>query len=754
MKFNQKAQQVIEYLLIMAAVVAGVLGIAGPTGPMRNAVEKSLNKAVETIYQGYTWRVGTPGTCSVPCGIGEATRSVFCQREDGVTVADAYCESASGQTRVSLETVACNPANCGSYAWIGSGFGACSALCGGGTQTQTVVCRDSGGATVADTFCASAGPKPVSQPCNTQPCFVWQSGGACITTCSEVCGVGSCLQDVSCKDNVTGAKTADGNCPGTKPPTSFSCNTSLTCGFQWQVSTWSACDKACGGGTKTRTVQCIKISDGTIATDSDCAPVAKPTESSPCNTMLCHHWDAPGGWSACTVPCSTGGVPGTQTANIRCLDYNNVPVSDTLCDPATKLSSTRNCTGQPVCGYSWGATGWQPSPCPINCGTATQTQTVFCTRTNDGQDMALSFCRTYATTPEPLASQTCTSTIGCYSWVATSWGACSTTCGSGTQLKNYECRDGRGNRYVDSYCTNAVGAPPLLTNDCIDLSGCCPNGICHSYSDDNENCATCPSDCGACATCFDGIPNQGETGVDCGGPNCPACPMCTGTPAINSVICPGADQNLPYSIPYSLSNFCSGAKCQRTCSAGLTIGIAGGVAVCVPFQCSSYVPVFSTMCGGNQTTNIPTHAYPVTLSASCDGVTKCQAQCSPGYRLFAGVMCLPQTAAVCGNGIPESGEQCDNGSWSNGSCPSTCGTDCTLNSCSGQYCTLKQCTTVCGYGCFTAGVYDCSGVQVLATGRPGGCAGCYSVTYVPQYIINQGMSAIWTTGVCPPTFPP
>ena len=39
-----------------------------------------------------------------------------------------------------------------------------------------------------------------------------------------------------------------------------------------------------------------------------------------------------------------------------------------------------------------------------------------------------------------------------------------------------------------------------------------------------------PPDPDATATCSDGIQNQGETGVDCGGPNCQACevtPTCT-----------------------------------------------------------------------------------------------------------------------------------------------------------------------------------------------------------------------------------
>ncbi len=38
------------------------------------------------------------------------------------------------------------------------------------------------------------------------------------------------------------------------------------------------------------------------------------------------------------------------------------------------------------------------------------------------------------------------------------------------------------------------------------------------------------------------------------------------------------------------------------------------------------------------------------------------------------------TSPICGNGVVESGEQCDNGT-SNGPCPATCSTSCTTNSC-------------------------------------------------------------------------
>src|SRR3989344_2832276 len=50
----------------------------------------------------------------------------------------------------------------------------------------------------------------------------------------------------------------------------------------------------------------------------------------------------------------------------------------------------------------------------------------------------------------------------------------------------------------------------------------CGNGQCES----GEDYSSCSQDCPAVATCSDGIQNQGETGVDCGGP-CAACSIQT-----------------------------------------------------------------------------------------------------------------------------------------------------------------------------------------------------------------------------------
>lgn len=87
-------------------------------------------------------------------------------------------------------------------------------------------------------------------------------------------------------------------------------------------------------------------------------------------------------------------------------------------------------------------------------------------------------------------------------------------------------------------CQNGAGSPvsavEMVTvalacvddSDCSDAGSRCENSRCIQCTGDDE-CAgrqTC-SDDGMCTTCSDGILNQDEVLVDCGGRSCPECPM-------------------------------------------------------------------------------------------------------------------------------------------------------------------------------------------------------------------------------------
>ena len=69
-----------------------------------------------------------------------------------------------------------------SYDWITGDWSQCSADCGGGTQTRTVACQRSDGQTVEDVFCDAASRPAASQECNTQGCeeckYAYSNNGA------------------------------------------------------------------------------------------------------------------------------------------------------------------------------------------------------------------------------------------------------------------------------------------------------------------------------------------------------------------------------------------------------------------------------------------------------------------------------------------------------------------------------------------------------------------------------------------------
>ena len=70
----------------------------------------------------YSWKTGNWSKCSVSCGGGTQTRSVWCERSDGTTVADSNCTGTKPATSQS-----CNKQSCSAgTTWIQTGyFSAC-----------------------------------------------------------------------------------------------------------------------------------------------------------------------------------------------------------------------------------------------------------------------------------------------------------------------------------------------------------------------------------------------------------------------------------------------------------------------------------------------------------------------------------------------------------------------------------------------------------------------------------------------------
>ncbi|MCB9371078.1 thrombospondin type-1 domain-containing protein [Candidatus Woesearchaeota archaeon] len=142
----------------------------GGCGVSSSTVTETQNCGAGNYCQGgncysytYSWNVGSWGSCSAVCG-GIQTRSVSCQRNDGVIVADSFCSGVKPATSQS-----CGASSCNSFHWDAGSWGSCSVSCGGGIQSRSVGCYDSSNSLVSDSYCSGSKPS-TSQSCNTQAC--------------------------------------------------------------------------------------------------------------------------------------------------------------------------------------------------------------------------------------------------------------------------------------------------------------------------------------------------------------------------------------------------------------------------------------------------------------------------------------------------------------------------------------------------------------------------------------------------------
>jgi hypothetical protein len=87
-------------------------------------------------------------------------------------------------------------------------------------------------------------------------------------------------------------------------------------------------------------------------------------------------------------------------------------------------------------------------------------------------------------------------------------------------------------------CETTCHAPYVLKDG---LCSTCGNGTCSAS--EGETCSTCPYDCGPCVAC-------------------------SGTPALNSVVCSGDEAGLITSLPYRLTAECTKRKCETVCKTG------------------------------------------------------------------------------------------------------------------------------------------------------------------------------------------
>jgi hypothetical protein len=219
----------------------------------------------------YEWKVGDYWACGGMCGaVGVQTRTVKCQRSDGLFVNDSYCTAPKPTTTQSCTLPACE------------------------FQYRAQWCRlmSENGDTVGYWFAGSGvvqyGSAEVFYYASSPGNFVSYPKGSkfqtadgvwlrCDTAQSPTVDIYQPLPESYCP-TMPYCK-AGGTVPCIAEPGP------LAVGYSWSEGTYGSCSATCGGGTQTRTIVCKDNSGNTVA-DSNCTGT-KPAASQACNQGAC-----------------------------------------------------------------------------------------------------------------------------------------------------------------------------------------------------------------------------------------------------------------------------------------------------------------------------------------------------------------------------------------------------------------------------------------------------------------------------------
>ncbi|KAK3562516.1 hypothetical protein QTP86_034766 [Hemibagrus guttatus] len=248
---------------------------------------KSSKKNYFWEYRGFT-------TCSVSCALGRQTAVIRCVRAGRrELVEDTLCdESLKPQTIMRM----CNPQPCPAR-WEVSTWNACSVSCGVGLQTRSVWCVRSVGANHSEPASNSEcrGPRPTEvQACNQVQCVpTWETDEW--QECSSSCGRGTQWRKVYCRQRLaTGnyRRLQDEECDGVKPDTHRPCVSTQCLKPHLVGGEWSKCSVTCGKGIQRREPVCRRQTasgqlvtlDRTVCIGLQPPPLIRSCRMSPCNS--------------------------------------------------------------------------------------------------------------------------------------------------------------------------------------------------------------------------------------------------------------------------------------------------------------------------------------------------------------------------------------------------------------------------------------------------------------------------------------
>ncbi|XP_076971227.1 A disintegrin and metalloproteinase with thrombospondin motifs 16 [Tamandua tetradactyla] len=251
-----------------------------------------------------SWSVGNWSACSQTCGGGVQSRPVQCTqraRYRSEVVSSSLCPQPVPTSRQACGSPSCPPA------WVTGPWAQCSRTCGKGWRKRLVACRNTHPSARApllpDALCTSE-PKPKTQEacllkrCQKPKKLLWLVSAW--SECSVTCERGLQKRFLRCAEKYVSGKyreLASKKCSHLPRP---SLELDRTCALipcpkhplyaavgpprsSWFASPWSQCSASCGGGVRTRAVQCLV--GGRPA--ASCPVLQKPVAALACNTHFC-----------------------------------------------------------------------------------------------------------------------------------------------------------------------------------------------------------------------------------------------------------------------------------------------------------------------------------------------------------------------------------------------------------------------------------------------------------------------------------
>uniref|UniRef100_A0A3Q4MX61 ADAMTS-like 7 n=1 Tax=Neolamprologus brichardi TaxID=32507 RepID=A0A3Q4MX61_NEOBR len=164
--------------------------------------------------------------------------------------------------------------------------------CGVGQRTREVVCVSNQGDVDDDQECNMNLKPDTIQNCDMGLCARSWFTSIWSQRCSAECGRGSRTRSVVCLMDLVTNLPLD-SCEGERPPEVTSCDSGPCQNrLEWYTGPWSQVihtHTQCGNGTQTRSVACIFNSDGQmeVVDQLKCSSLSKPITSQPCRLKPC-----------------------------------------------------------------------------------------------------------------------------------------------------------------------------------------------------------------------------------------------------------------------------------------------------------------------------------------------------------------------------------------------------------------------------------------------------------------------------------